>query len=306
MIYSKTNQSYSGQNCRCISIADIGFSITVDNSAVGMVDEGADYNAFISSFSVPDVKIDSRYNGIPDTEFADSDLIFDSEGSWALYGKNGNCYIAQRDNDETREIYTLSVFNDRFTEGTIHTMPRDSERLYANSRLPYPLDYPLGELVLISLLSQGRGIMAHACGIDDNGSGYLFIGQSGAGKSTMAQLWNDSATILNDDRIIIRENDGRLQLYPTPWHGDFPKVTARGAALSKVFFISHAQENFIRRLAPSHALKKLLACSFMPQWDRSGIEYSLSFCERIVQSVPCYALGFAPDNSITGFVRCAE
>ena len=52
-----------------------------------------------------------------------------------------------------------------------------------------PLEYPLDELLVISLLGQGRGVEIHGCGVVDGSSGYLFVGQSGAGKTTIARLW---------------------------------------------------------------------------------------------------------------------
>ena len=70
-----------------------------------------------------------------------------------------------------------------------------------------PLEYPLDELLLQGLLARGRGAEIHACGIaDGSGRGLLFVGQSGAGKTTMARLWEGERgiTVLSDDRIILR------------------------------------------------------------------------------------------------------
>ena len=87
---------------------------------------------------------------------------------------------------------------------------------------------------MILLLSLGKGILLHACGIDDDGSGYLFLGNSTDGKSTMAKLWFENhAKVLNDDRIVVKEKDGEFWMYGTPWHGDFKEISPQGLAVQK-------------------------------------------------------------------------
>ena len=39
--------------------------------------------------------------------------------------------------------------------------------------------------------------------------GFLFAANSTHGKSTTARLWRDQATVLNDDRIVLRRREGR-------------------------------------------------------------------------------------------------
>ena len=70
--------------------------------------------------------------------------------------------------------------------------------------------------LMINLLGKGRGVLVHSCGIDVNGDGYLFAGNSTNGKSTLAELWKDHGKILNDDRIVIRFWDGQFWMYSTP------------------------------------------------------------------------------------------
>src|SRR3989449_11671129 len=108
---------------------------------------------------------------------------------------------------------------------------------YFPSGLPvHPLEYPLDELLLIHLLAAGRGVEVHACGVvAPNGQGYLFVGQSGAGKTTMARLWQKAQAggirILSDDRIILRKSNGTVWMYGTPWHGEAAMACAARAPL---------------------------------------------------------------------------
>ena len=53
-----------------------------------------------------------------------------------------------------------------------------------------PLGYPLDELLIMHRLTQEKAIELHSCGIvGPDGIGNLFVGHSGAGKSTTTRLW---------------------------------------------------------------------------------------------------------------------
>jgi hypothetical protein len=70
-------------------------------------------------------------------------------------------------------------------------------------------------------LTQEKAIELHSCGIvRPDGTGNLFVGHSGAGKSTTTRLWTarEDVEVLSDDRIIVRRDEGRGQdlLAPAP------------------------------------------------------------------------------------------
>ncbi len=74
-----------------------------------------------------------------------------------------------------------------------------------------PLDYPLDELLIMHRLTREKAIELHSCGIvGPDGTGNLFVGHSGAGKSTTTRLWTEreGVEVLSDDRMIVRGDDG--------------------------------------------------------------------------------------------------
>ncbi len=163
--------------------------------------------------------------------------------------------------------------------------------------------YPLAELLLIWILARRDGILAHAAGVVDGAKGYLFVGNSGHGKTTMARLWAEGATILNDDRIVVRPRDGRFWMYGTPWHGDYQRVSPGAFPISKVFFLSQSTSNQAQPRSTSEAATLLLTRSFLPLWDRTAMASLLSSCAEIASAVPCYDLGFLPEPGIVDYVR---
>ena len=169
-----------------------------------------------------------------------------------------------------------------------------------------PLDYPLDELIVVHRLGRERGVEVHAAGMRDaDGNAYLFLGHSGAGKSTTTRLWNQqhSMTVLSDDRIILRERDGQVWMYGTPWHGEAEFATPDRARIERLFILEHAPENKISRLTGSRAVGEVMARSFLPFYDAAALENTMSFLQEVVGTIPCYRLEFRPDGTAVDAVR---
>jgi hypothetical protein len=168
-----------------------------------------------------------------------------------------------------------------------------------------PISHPLDEILIISALSRGLGMVAHACGAVIDGDGILFIGSSGKGKSTIASILmgEPGAVILNDDRIIIRRDGEGHSIYGTPWHGTVDICSNRRAPLKKIYFIKHSKENSISGLSLVDRVMRLMSYSFPAFWDRSGTEFALDFCRCLADTVPCRELGFVPDRSFIEMIK---
>ncbi len=165
--------------------------------------------------------------------------------------------------------------------------------------------YPLHEILMIHLLCRDQGLLLHACGIVDRGEGILFCGMSGGGKSTLANIWKDQAgnIVLSDDRVIVRMIAGDLTAFGTPWHGQAGHSSPETGQLRRIFFIEHAEKNWVKKLSRTETVSNLVARSFPPLWDRDGMIRTLEFADILSQQIPCYALGFVPDDRIIEFVR---
>jgi len=281
-------------------IAGVVFAISSDRPLSQIQFEEA-YRDFASD-GQPEVTIHARYGQLPPIALRDEVRVFDSETVWSLYRSGGADIFALRSPAFGLQPYRVAVFRDEFRRGEVYSLPRPGE-MEEGAPLPNPLEYPLAQVLMVCLMAQGRGLMVHACGIDDGGRGYLFAGNSTHGKSTMAGIWRDEATVLNDDRIVLRWREGRFWMYGTPWHGDYTGVSPTGLPLEKIFFLRHAADNQLRQVDGTAAASMLLARSFIPLWDAEGMAFSLDFCARVAGAVPCHELGFVPDHDVIDFVR---
>jgi len=175
------------------------------------------------------------------------------------------------------------------------------------------LEYPLDELLITHYLSLGRGVELHACGlVRGDGESFLFVGHSGAGKSTTTRLWRRQVPVevLSDDRIIVRRSfpetaNGVGQACPThtfimhgtPWHGEAAFASPGRAPVRRIFLLEHGAGNRIEPLARSAAVGELLARSFTPFYQPRFVDPVLALLEEMVESLPCYRFQFVPDHS---------
>jgi hypothetical protein len=146
----------------------------------------------------------------------------------------------------------------------------------------------------------------HSCGVGDaDGRGYLFVGESGAGKSTSARLWlgEEGVELLSDDRIIVRREGERFWMYGTPWHGEAELSEPRRVELKRIFFLRHGARNELVPQTRIEAAARLFSNAFPTFYNAEGLSFTLEFLDELTQSVPCAELEFVPDRGVVDFVR---
>lgn len=228
-------------------------------------------------------------------------LLFESEGVWRVHRHDGGLLYSFRTPRLRPELYKAVQVDAALARGVLYFPAPEAGR-----RPRFAPDYPLDELLFQHRLARDGALELHACGLFAGPRVALFLGRSGAGKSTTAGLWRRhrrGTRILSDDRIVLREQKGRLVAYGTPWHGDGGFATNARGPLGALFFLEHAAKTSARRLAPGEAAARLLARSFPPPWDAFALGRALELCGRAAQRVPAYELGFRPDRSAVDVVR---
>jgi hypothetical protein len=231
--------------------------------------------------------------------------LFDSGCVWRLY-KNGDGFQFDFCTEDLGSApYKRLLVDGRFQTASLLL----SRECFANRPTVIPLEYPLDELLIMHRLTQERAIELHGVGIvGPDGASNLFVGHSGAGKSTTARLWTSlhKVEILSDDRIIVREDKvredkvredaGEIFMYGTPWHGEAHFALPQRAPLQRIFVLEHGHGNELTRLTRSQMVAELFARSFVPFHTHGYVDSALSFLERVADTVPCYRYSFEPDQ----------
>jgi hypothetical protein len=222
--------------------------------------------------------------------------IFDSGGAWRLYEAEGGFRLDFHAPIFGERPYRRLLTDHRFSQVTLQM---NEGSLAGTAYVVAPLAYPSDELLIMHRLTQERAIELHGVGIvGPDGASNLFVGHSGAGKSTMARLWTSlhDVEILSDDRIIVRDDATRIFMYGTPWHGEAHFALPQRAPLQRIFVLEHGQGNVLTRLTRSQMVAELFARSFVPFHRHEYVDSALSFLERVADSVPCYRYCFEPDE----------
>jgi hypothetical protein len=282
-----------------IQIAEITCTLASSDHDLNLQREGA-HKKFLSHKDTSDITLETRWNDLSSIA-PPRHKVFDSGSVWQLYHDNEKYLFSLTSHVFGSTPYKIAHLQKDFTRGSIHL-----HRPYFLPELPvYPLEYPLDELLYINYLSLGRGVEIHASGIiDPLGRGHLFTGHSGAGKSTIAGLWNDNpgVTVLSDDRIILRRMGNTIKMYGTPWHGEAALASPDWATLKRIYFLRHGKKNEMLPLSGAEAVTRLISCSFIPMHSQECIDFALGFYEQVVKTVPCYDLYFLPDRRVVEFI----
>jgi hypothetical protein len=229
-----------------------------------------------------------------------SNKLFEADQTWGIYSgkktdiKHGTIMTVPALKKGSRSR-VFAEFDKDFRNGKVYTGREEGHYFF----------YPFLEVLTINLLADERGALLHSCCINDNGSGYLFLGQSGAGKSTMANLWNEEKgiSVLSDDRVLVSITEQGLTAYGTPWHGTEKYAVNASVPVKKIFFISHAEKNSVLKISGVKAASELVRNAFLPFWDKHRMEYSTEFLIQVSQKARLFSLGVYPDRSIIDLVR---
>jgi hypothetical protein len=158
--------------------------------------------------------------------------------------------------------------------------------------------YPLLEYIVARLLARHDGALIHAStAIVDDGA-YVFVGHSGAGKSTMASIAEaEGARIPTDDRTILTARDGLPMAWGTPWHGSLIRKSPEGAPLRGLYLLQQAKDDRREPLPRSRAVKELFVRLIQPRLHPAEVQQTLEVLERIVERVPVAILHFRPTRA---------
>ena len=157
-----------------------------------------------------------------------------------------------------------------------------------------------------TMVAMRKGVMPiHASTIVFENKCLLFLGKSGAGKSTHSQQWLkhiSGSFLLNDDSPMLRINGDKLFAYGTPWSGKTPCYKNKKYEIKSLINIIQHTENEIKKLSDLASIASVYS-SFPTMFftDEFYIDYMSDMVSVVVESVPIYTLKCLPnaDAAIT-------
>ncbi len=251
----------------------------------------------IQSRDDPDIKLEIRCELLP--KIKEQNKIFDTNKLWSIYASDDGYSIALKSVNSRQPLWIARI-NCSFNKGTVFLNNKLVAVSIPGKKFFNPISYPLDQILLVRYLTDKQGALFHAAGINLYGKGYIFPGISGAGKSTLSKqfITDKGATILCDDRIIIRRISNEYRAYGTPWKSDGGTATNTNAPLAGIFFLKQGPQNSIRKIQKTVAVKRLMSIISIPWYDPRSISDLLDFCDNLLNDIPVYELTFLPSSEV--------
>jgi len=284
-----------------LCIADFIIHVCNSSALPMLLEDG--YMPFLSNDGKADMTVHVRA-GIPSNVLADATRIYsavqDGNELWSIARDCDRYRFTVFDQDDATTVNQVAYTDEDFRDWEIHCriLEQDGEQGIC------PLLYPMGPLLMYHLTLNHDALLVHGSAVFDGERGRVFSGFSGVGKSTLARIWKDhGATVINDDRLIIRMQGGGYTVHNTPmFYADEP----RQAPLHAIFLPYHSPENRISPLIGAEAAARILAYCIQHGYDRAHVEHRLACVDRLCTSVPVHSLGVVPNEDIIPFIRQHE
>ena len=176
----------------------------------------------------------------------------------------------------------------------------DEDLVYeqANSEEEIQYSKPYLEYIAIYRLFCEKAIdfgvaLFHSSVVEVDGECYLFAAKSGTGKSTHTRMWREvfgeRAVMINDDKPLIKEEDGVFYAYGTPWDGKHHLSVNRRSPIKAICYIERGEENEIEKVNTQDVTYNLLAQVYRPR-NQEGLIKTLDFADSMLKSIPMYKM----------------
>ncbi len=187
-------------------------------------------------------------------------------------------------------------FDQRGYQGVIDWQTKSASLIQAVKHPLMGLDYFLRVTTAVVAFYAG-GLMLHAAAVEREGKAYLFLGYSGAGKTTTARN-APAGSVLNDDLVVLLRSDVGWIVWATPFHNPTQNRPRAGSApIAKMLYLIKDIKVSLEPPLQGQALAEMVACVPVLTVEPSYLKEYLKRCQEILRCIPYYHLHLLPDDS---------
>ena len=236
---------------------------------------------------------------LPDLDGIDLGTEVYSKAPWTIYRASQSWLdFCLSDWEGKREILRLAEFDDDHTHGRIYHASGIDEAFKDGGIRSLSL-FPTDQIWLARVLADRGACYLHASGMALNGRGLVFVGRSGAGKSTVIKMLQERAEVLCDDRVIVRRWPEGFRVHGTWSHGEIPTVSSASAPLHAILVLEKSKTNRLVRIHdPIERTRALLDFVVRPLVTPDWWQKILGLATELTREVPIYRMQFDKSGQI--------
>jgi hypothetical protein len=137
--------------------------------------------------------------------------------------------------------------------------------LPGNAKQPFQALYRLLWIFFAQVLGEKGECFLHATALERGKRGYLFLGESGGGKTTIARLSSQDCFLLSDEGPILGQSKEAFCLYPSPYFQlasigrSIQSNFLKSSELRGIYFINKNQKSYVAPMDQKKALAVIIA-----------------------------------------------
>jgi hypothetical protein len=205
------------------------------------------------------------------------------------YGTSFESFDVSISSDEQAVVYTRADYR--------LEMDPDYRKAKVYVHDDFALKHALVNIYSSFITSRQWGLLIHSSCMLDGNNGYVFAGQSGAGKSTVALLsW--PRPVISDEATIIKVSGEEVVTFASPFRSDSDIPDLPGKfPLAAIQLLRQSPENRKVVVRKADAMLQLVNRVFYWAHDPAETQKILRLCKELVEKVPVYNLYFQKNNS---------
>jgi len=189
---------------------------------------------------------------------------------------------------------------------TVFDLKRRRVRAVLDKQRTTYLESLLRRVLQVFTLHDRSGLVLHASAVEVDGRAVLFVGRSGAGKSTVAALAaRAGATFLADDMIFVEIDDNgapRAHCLPFLQRND-GLLRPHAVPVAAVYAITQAARDVVRPLDATESLRKTMIATTLSVRHPHFAKASFDLAQRLARLVPARSLEFRDTPALWDVVR---
>ncbi|MCM3749141.1 hypothetical protein M3223_17425 [Paenibacillus pasadenensis] len=151
------------------------------------------------------------------------------------------------------------------------------------------------------LIHRRKGLLIHSSCVVENGKAWLFVGHSGAGKSTVTELSAPRPILSDEATLLLLGPDGKVTIQDSPLRSENEERGEVSACeLGGIHFLIQSAD--VRRDPVSKVETLVGLMDKVFYWKHNKLETAkmIAVCREVVQRTPAYNLYFQKNDTFWG------